>query len=274
MLLEECRRSRVTIETSCSVSDVSSTGEYAFAVETNRARFEARNVIVACGGLSFAKIGASDLGYRIAAKFGLKRTDTRPSLVALVAKEKFASLAGVSVDAVAATDNVSFRENILFTHRGLSGPAVLQISNYWSPTSPVTIDLCPDVDVEELLRSRSNGVSVAVFLSKFLPDRVARHIAERASFNGNISDLNKSEIEELVGAIKNWELRFIDTEGYDRAEVTLGGVSTDELNSKTMAAKKVPGLYFIGEVVDVTGWLGGYNFQWAWSSGYAAGNAI
>lgn len=274
MLLEECRRSRVTIETSCSVSDVSSTGEHAFAVETNRARFEARNVIVACGGLSFAKIGASDLGYRIAAKFGLKRTDTRPSLVALVAKEKFASLAGVSVDAVAATDNASFRENILFTHRGLSGPAVLQISNYWSPTSPVTIDLCPDIDIEELLRSRSNGVNVAVFLSRFLPDRLARYIVERASLHGKISDLNKTQIQTLVRATKSWELQFIDTEGYDRAEVTLGGVSTDELNSKTMAAKKVPGLYFIGEVVDVTGWLGGYNFQWAWSSAYAAGSAI
>jgi predicted Rossmann fold flavoprotein len=272
MLLRECRDARVTIKMGCSVSAVTQDGD--FVIETDQGRFRSEGLVVACGGLSFPKIGASDLGYRIARQFGLKIVETRPSLVALVLRDgNYKQLAGVSVDSIVSSGKHSFRENILFTHRGLSGPAILQISNYWQSDRPVTIDLLPTDDAAEILRDGSaSGKSLDNYLAQFLPQRVAHYLVERSA--GNKSQLSKKEMEQLVARINNWQVRFRETEGYDRAEVTLGGVSTDELSSQTMGSKKVSGLYFIGEVVDVTGWLGGYNFQWAWASGFAAGNAI
>src|SRR5436190_117863 len=275
MLLTECRKARVEIKTSCSVSTV--TRDDRFAVETSHGVFKAEKLVIACGGLSFRKIGASDLGYRVARQFALKIVETRPSLVAMVlAGEKFGQLAGVSIDSQVATAKQSFRENILFTHRGLSGPAILQLSNYWSRDESVVINLLPEIDAAALIAAeRDSRQALANFLGSVVPQRFADALLlNKSSVNKPLNQLSNREIVEIGNSLNAWQVRFSETEGYDRAEVTLGGVSTAELSSSNMETKKVPGLYFIGEVVDVTGWLGGYNFQWAWSSGYSAGNAI
>ncbi|CAN5263204.1 NAD(P)/FAD-dependent oxidoreductase [soil metagenome] len=274
MLLRECREARVEVRSGCSVTGV--TKDVTFIVETSQGRFEAGKLVIACGGLSFAKIGASDLGYRIARQFGLKIVETRPSLVAMVIEGKaYPELAGVSVDAFVSCKKNSFRENILFTHRGLSGPAILQISNYWNKGEPVKIDLLPDVDAVTLFeRAQCSRKNLANFLGELLPQRFAGNFATRNLPNKRIGDLTHRDWTEISEKLSDWQMKFRETEGYDRAEVTIGGVSTDELSSKTMESKKVSGLYFIGEVVDVTGWLGGYNFQWAWSSGYSASSSI
>ena len=274
MLLSECRAARVEIRTGCSVASIAK--DELFAIATNQGVLESRSLVIASGGLSFTKIGASDLGYRTARQFGLKIVETRPSLVALVLSGKgYTELAGVSVDSVVTAGGQSFRENILFTHRGLSGPAILQISNYWQKGSPISIDLMPDIDIAASLTSEpANRQTLSNYLSQLLPQRLARDLVNRQFADKQLAQLSKKEIQLIAGEINDWRVSFRETEGYDRAEVTLGGVSTDELSSTTMESKKVPGLYFIGEVVDVTGWLGGYNFQWAWASGYAAGQAI
>ena len=214
---------------------------------------------------------------KIADQFGIDRTATRPSLVALVASENgsFSKLAGISIDSNVSAGKRSFRENILFTHRGLSGPAILQISNYWKKDDPVTIDLLPSADIRELIEAnRGRAQKLTNFAAEHLPQRFVDSLNGFRLPDKPINRLSEREIEQAADTIHNWQLKFTDTEGYDRAEVTLGGVSTRELSSQTMEAKKFPGLYFIGEVVDVTGWLGGYNFQWAWASGYAAGTAV
>lgn len=274
MLLSECRSARVDIKTGCTVSEVRREREY--VLTTNHGLYKSKNLVVACGGLSFPKIGGSDLGYRIARQFKLKIVETRPSLVALVLEgESYKRLAGVSIDALVTSGNGSFRENILFTHRGLTGPAILQISNYWDKTSLVSIDLLPEENVVSLLSGASNSrQQPGSFLAQYLPQRFVREFTQRHFPSKQLAQLNRSEIEQIGSILNGWRVKFRETEGYDRAEVTLGGVSTDELSSTTMEAKKVPGLYFIGEVIDVTGWLGGFNFQWAWASGHAAGKAI
>jgi predicted Rossmann fold flavoprotein len=186
-----------------------------------------------------------------------------------------AGLAGVSIDADVAAGKRSFRENILFTHRGLSGPAILQASNYWKSDQPVTIDLLPDLNSAELARAmESSGRTPSNFVSEHLPRRFSEGYIGSRFGDLPLTKIKKDQRDTLVAALKNWEVKFRDTEGWDRAEVTLGGVSTHELSSKTLESKKVTGLYFIGEVVDVTGWLGGYNFQWAWASGFAAGSVL
>jgi predicted Rossmann fold flavoprotein len=187
----------------------------------------------------------------------------------------YPDLAGVSVDTTVNTGSQSFRENILFTHRGLSGPAILQISNYWKPGVPVSVDLSPDADVSGLaLEHLDSRQSLGNFLASVVPARLARRLAVDTGADRPLADIKKKDLEAIARSINDWKVEFADTEGYGRAEVTLGGVSTAELSSQTMEANRRPGLYFIGEVVDVTGWLGGYNFQWAWASGFAAGNSI
>ena len=274
MLVAECRSAKVRIETSCTVKSVSHDGT--FAVETSKGTFQSNSLVVACGGLSFAKIGATDLGYKIAKQFAIKLVDTRPSLVALALQgESYKQLAGLSHEAIVTTAGQSFRENILFTHRGLSGPAILQISNYWKRDQPVEIDLVPDKNLADIIeKNRTSRQNLDNFLSEFLPKRFADEFATRHFGNKPLYQMNRSELESLADKLSNWTVKFRETEGYDRAEVTLGGVSTNELSSQTMESKRQKGLYFIGEIVDVTGWLGGYNFQWAWSSGFAAGTAI
>jgi len=275
MLLAECRTAKVKIVTNCSV--VSVRKDERFAVETSHGKFECENLVIASGGLSFPKIGATNFGYKVARQFGLKVVQTRPSLVALVAadRERFPALAGVSIDASVTANGRTFRENILFTHRGLSGPAVLQASNYRQPEKPLAIDLMPETDARNLLiENHDSRKKLGNFLAEHLPEKVVSLIVERSLAEQPMNQIGKAKLVSTGELLNNWQQKFIDTEGWHKAEVTLGGVSTEELSSKTMEAKRASGLYFIGEVVDVTGWLGGYNFQWAWASGFAAGNAV
>lgn len=275
MLLAECEKAKAALRTNCRVTAVRKND--LFEIETNQGIFTAENLIIATGGLSFPKIGATDFGYKIARQFGLKIKETRPSLVPLVfsTNENFGKLAGVSVDSIVSTGNHSFRENILFTHRGLSGPAILQISNYWQKGKKISIDLLPDRNALELLEKNLSGKqNLDNFLGKFLPNRFAEIFTGNNLFNKPLNQLSRREIEKIAENLNQWQVSFDETEGYHKAEVTLGGIDTNELSSQTMESKKVAGLFLIGEVVDVTGWLGGYNFQWAWSSAFAAANSL
>jgi predicted Rossmann fold flavoprotein len=276
MLLAECSRSRVRIETRCSVTAVERAAD-GFAVRSGKGDLKCRSLVIATGGLSFPKIGATGLGYRLARQFGIAVEPVRPSLVPLVfdREHQFAKLAGISLDAEVAAGAAVFRENILFTHRGLSGPAILQASNYWHPGETLVIDILPGTSFSEIIvRNRDSKQRVDNFLKRHLPERFVDTFGAGRFPLKPLNELSKKDISALSETIHGWRPLFRDTEGWHKAEVTIGGVSTSELSSQTMEAKKVPGLYFIGEVVDVTGWLGGYNFQWAWASGFAAGQAV
>jgi predicted Rossmann fold flavoprotein len=245
------------------------------------ANIRCRHFVVASGGKSIPKMGATSLGYQIAGQFGLAVTETRPALVPLAFGEEilagFRDIAGVASDARVSCGKTSFDEALLFTHRGLSGPAILQISSYWREKEPIRIAFLPAQDIFASLRAsrQENGRrSIANTLAEILPKRLAAYLAESHGWAGPIGDASDKKLAAIASILHGWEVMPIGSEGYRTAEVTLGGVDTAGLNSRTMAAKAVEGLYFIGEVVDVTGWLGGYNFQWAWSSGWAAGTAI
>jgi len=248
----------------------------AFEVKTNSGTFSCESLVVATGGLSIAPLGATDFGYRLARQFGLAIREPWAALVPFTlsrdALRELAPLSGVSLNASVSCRGAQFRENILITHRGLSGPAILQISSYWQPGTSIVINLLPDLDALELFRAQENkDVTLANFLSQFLPRRFAAAWCALNFPSQRIRQYTPKELADIAHKLNHWELTPTGTEGFKKAEVTAGGVATDELSSQTMAAKRVPGLYFIGEVVDVTGQLGGYNFQWAWASGYAAG---
>ena len=234
-------------------------------------------LVIATGGKSIPKMGATGFGYRIAQQFGLNVTETRPALVPLTFGDRFKPLSGVSAPSRVTANGTGFEEALLFTHRGLSGPAILQASSYWRDGDAINIDLLPGQDGFHTLRdlrSRAGARNVSTILAEILPTRLVSALAEDWQLSGNLADQSDTNLRALADNLQNWSLRPTGSEGYRTAEVTLGGVDTDDLNSQTMQAKTVPGLYFIGEVLDVTGWLGGYNFQWAWSSGWAAGTAI
>jgi predicted Rossmann fold flavoprotein len=274
MLLSECRNAGVQIFLNTKIREVRRAA--GFVVRAESAEFHAPVVVVASGGLSIPKLGASALGYDLARQFGLKILDPRPALVPFVLGKKeqvqYCDLAGVSTEVVVATGRHSFRENILITHRGLSGPAILQVSSYWKKGEPIHIDLAPDCDVTARIREAKvrNLATARSALHGLLPNRFATRWldihAPRAWTNQALSQLDHD--------LHEWTLTPADTEGYEKAEVTAGGVDTDELSGKTMECGKVKGLFFIGEVVDVTGHLGGFNFQWAWASGVSAGRAL
>ena len=277
LLLSECRKSRVEVRTSCTVTKIEKRSD--FELETSLGPVTCESLVVATGGLSFPKIGATDFGYRIAKQFELKLEPTRPSLVPLRLDGQSTltgpKLAGVSIDSMVATNGQSFRENILFTHRGLSGPAILQVSNYWTRSADVAINLLPRTDAGEFLEEhRQSRRTLTNLLSQILPDRFVASVVPPKLADRAINEISGKELAGIARQLNDWHVRFSETEGYDRAEVTAGGVATSELSSQTMQAKKVSGLFFIGEVVDVTGWLGGYNFQWAWASAYAAAQAV
>ncbi|MFD1157447.1 BaiN/RdsA family NAD(P)/FAD-dependent oxidoreductase [Roseovarius aestuarii] len=238
----------------------------------------ARNVVVATGGKSIPKMGATGLAYDIARQFGHAVTDTRPALVPLTFSDNpFAELSGVAVPARLSAGSTSFDEALLFTHRGLSGPAILQISSYWREGEEIIADLLPDVPLANLLRDRRREAGkrkLASELAHYLPARLVAHLSKEMQIEGNLADQSDARLAELDAALHHLVLKPNGSEGYRTAEVTLGGISTAGLSSQTMMSATVPGLYFIGEALDVTGWLGGYNFQWAWSSGWAAGQAI
>jgi predicted Rossmann fold flavoprotein len=238
-------------------------------------------LVVATGGKSIPKMGATDFGYRLADQFGVRVTETRPALVPLTFDgellERLAPLAGVAVPARVHCGKTTFDEALLFTHRGLSGPAILQISSYWREGAEIAVDLLPGTNVLEALRAarQQNGKQAPhTFLATLLPRRLAKAIADTPDYEGALGGLSDAKLNKLAAEINGWRVLPSGTEGYRTAEVTLGGVDTKDLDSKTMQARAVGGLYFIGEVVDVTGWLGGYNFQWAWSSGWCAGQAV
>ena len=274
LLEAECRDANVQIFLNAKIQEVQHTAE--FVARTDSKEFRAPVLVVATGGLSIPKIGATAQGYDLARQFGLKIVKTRPALVPLVLPKKeqtlYADLAGVSAGVVVSTDHHSFREQMLFTHRGLSGPAILQISSYWERGKPLRIDLAPERQVTPSIReAKTRNLSVArtAFLG-VLPKRFAERWLELHA----PQSWTNQDLDWLERDLHEWILVPADTEGYEKAEVTAGGIDTDELSSKTMESRKVPGLFFIGEVVDVTGHLGGFNFQWAWASAAAAGRAL
>ena len=262
---------------SCALGGVRREGT-GFEVETARGPVRAASVIVATGGKSIPKMGATGFGYQLAESFGLPLVETRPALVPLTFAEQelswMAPLAGVALPARVGCGRVAFDEAVLFTHRGLSGPAILQISSYWREGQAIGLDLCPGVDVAAALRGakQENGRALLrSHLARLVPEKLARHLEADLGLEAPIGSLSNKVLDDVAMQMRDWPLRPVGSEGYRTAEVTLGGVDTDALDARTMEAKGVPGLYFVGEVVDVTGWLGGYNFQWAWSSGWAAG---
>jgi predicted Rossmann fold flavoprotein len=280
LLLSEMRQGNVELRLSTSVESVEKTPE-GFALKLTQGAVQCRSVVVATGGKSIPKMGATGFGYDLALQFGLKIVETRPALVPLTLEptllERLTPLAGVSVDAVAGCRKTTFAEAMLFTHRGLSGPAILQISSYWREGDEIVLSMLPGVNLFEELRAAraQNGrQALQTALSAFLPKRLAQLIAETEKGPANLADYSDKKLRTIDEAVNRWRFKPAGSEGYRTAEVTLGGVDTRELDSRTMEAKAVPGLYFIGEVVDVTGWLGGYNFQWAWSSGWCAGQAV
>ncbi|EDY86923.1 conserved hypothetical protein TIGR00275 [gamma proteobacterium HTCC5015] len=278
LLVDDCRAAGVELRCGIAVQSVDKTGA-SFCVRTDSGDFYSQSVIVACGGRSFPRLGASDLGYRIADSFGLALTAQRPALVPFTfdktQRQRYEELAGVSLDVRVECNGQSFREAMLFTHKGLSGPAILQISSYWQHGDSVDIDLLPEIDFMDWLeqqRQAHGKRSVSKALSECLPRRLAEHIATHQSLHHKVlAELSKADMAHLQQHIQPWRVAPAGDEGYRKAEVTLGGVDTRELSSKTMEARAVNGLYFVGEIVDVTGHLGGHNFQWAWASGYCAG---
>ena len=277
MLLKEASEAGVEIRCGSIVRSVEKKEH--FEVEINNETITSQSLVVATGGLSIPPLGASDFGYRLARQFGLTIREPWPALVPFTLSREtlreLSPLSGVSLDASVSCQAAQFRENILVTHRGLSGPAILQISSYWRQGSSITIDLLPDYDALNLLREQENrDLTLAKFLSQFLPRRFALAWCELNCPSQPLKRYGPGELAEIAQKLNRWEMIPAGTEGYRKAEVTAGGVSTEELSSQTMEVKRVPGLYFIGEVVDVTGHLGGYNFQWAWASGYAAGSSV
>lgn len=279
MLLAECATGKVDLRLGHRVTGI--TRSDCFRIETDKAGFIASALVIATGGLSIPKMGATGFAYDIARRFGLAVTETRPGLVPLmVAGETlrlFQPLAGVSVEAVVSYGRHSFRESILFTHRGLSGPAILQISSYWREGETISLDLAPTLNVESFLKDRKRTrpkAELKTVMTEILPTRLAHALADAASPEGTMANIPDRSLATIAGRLKHWQVRPTESEGWSKAEVTVGGIDTAGLSSRTMEARNVPGLYTIGEAVDVTGWLGGYNFQWAWSSGWCAGQAV
>jgi predicted Rossmann fold flavoprotein len=279
LLQTDCANANVNIRLNCRVNNVRR--NVRFVVESNLDHFECDSLVIATGGLSFPKLGATPFGYRIAEQFGLKVVDPRPGLVPLVLAgdewTAFKDLSGVSLEVTASvrSSGASFRENLLITHRGLSGPAILQISNYLQDHEAVHLDLIPGRTALDCLQAqRTAPRELRSVLGEWLPQRFAEAWSARFAPSRPLNQISTRELETIASRLNDWIIQPTGNEDYPKAEVTLGGVDTTELSSKTMESRKAPGLYFIGEVVDVTGWLGGYNFQWAWASGHAAGEVV
>lgn len=277
MLTRECEAAGVTILTGCRVLDVRQTTE--FVIDTERGNLATPVLVVATGGLSIPKIGATDFGYRLASQFGLRVVPCRPALTPLTwsgqDRALFQDLAGVSADVHVRTGQRSFRDKMLFTHHGVSGPAILQISTYWAPGGPLIVDLAPDRDLEADLVTRNDGMDLQSVLCGWMPRRLAeRWLATHGFPSRPVRQMAPRDRKRIAAALHAWTLLPAGFEGYGKAEVTAGGVDTGELSSGTMESRRIRGLFFIGEVVDVTGHLGGFNFQWAWASGFAAGRSI
>lgn len=280
MLLQECREAGVEIRLHCEVDQVLRESE-TFALRTSQGHLNTPRLVVATGGLSVPTLGGSDLGYRIAKQFGHDVITTRPGLVPMTLsgdqQRHWCALSGISLPVLAETPEASFRDELLITHRGLSGPAILQASSYWRVGEPLRIALLPDHSPLELLeqaRKQTPNRTLATVLAQHLPKRFAHALVEQLGIGGAIGSLNKKSFQRITAELEGWNINPSGTEGYRTAEVTLGGVDTRKLSSRSFESNCLPGLFFIGEVLDVTGWLGGYNFQWAWASAHACAEAL
>ena len=281
MLLSECEKYSVTIKLKTEISSLEKLSNNNFQITTDSKNYSCQSLVVATGGLSIPKMCATPLGYKIAQQFGMKVWPTSAGLVAFTLqpedKERFSPLSGIAIESVVSNQRISFRENILYTHRGLSGPAILQISSYWLPGESISINLLPDINLAEMLKEAQQQhpqQQLKNYLAHHLPTLVIDALVEESLSDKALQTLSHKEFKSVADQLQNWTIKPNATLGYRTAEVTLGGVDCDTLSSKSMESRTIPGLYFIGEVVDVTGWLGGYNFQWAWSSGWCAGQYV
>ncbi|RUR19971.1 NAD(P)/FAD-dependent oxidoreductase [Legionella sp. km535] len=281
MLLSECEQFKAEIHLNTSIEKIQKTGDRCFKVNTSRGTFQCHSLVIASGGLSIPTMGASPFAYKVAEQFNIKVWPTRAGLVPFTLdvhdKERISVLSGIGVDSIVSNERNQFREHVLFTHRGLSGPAILQLSSYWNPGEPIHINMVPEHELLELLkeaRVETPQKQLNSILSHFLPKRVVEVFIPKHQAQTKLSEMSNRDLESVTHLIQSWIVKPNGTEGYRTAEVTIGGVDCHSLSSKTMEANEVAGLYFIGEAVDVTGWLGGYNFQWAWSSGWAAGQTV
>jgi len=281
LLLEECSNVNATIRLNTNIVKIEKKSNSNYIVESDAHHYHCQSLVIASGGLSIPTMGASPFGYKIAEQFNIKVWPVSAGLVPFTLhpkdKECFAPLSGIAIDSIVQTEKQHFRENILFTHRGLSGPAILQISSYWTAGNKVTINLLPDIDLLETLKCaqiETPQIKVKTLLSHHLPKRLIETLLTDDINNSTLQTNSHDMFGNIAKRIHHWEIKPNSTEGYRTAEVTLGGVDCNKLSSKTMESNLVPGLYFIGEIVDVTGWLGGYNFQWAWSSGWCAGQFV
>lgn len=281
MLLAESEAAGVKIQLNTQITEISQTATQKFKISTDKGAINSESVVIATGGLSIPKIGATPFGYQIAQQFGINVLPTRAGLVPLTLhaddKTKFAPLSGISVPCVVSNESQSFKEAVLFTHRGLSGPAILQISSYWQAGEAIVINLLPNSDLSSLLKTQrlqKNHAKLKTFLTELLPKRLTATLLPESLLETTITDLSDAKIQQIAAQLHEWTIKPNSTEGYRTAEVTLGGVDCAAISSKTLESQQVKGLFFVGEVLDVSGWLGGYNFQWAWSSGWCAGQFV
>ena len=281
LLLSECKKVSVDIQLNTHIQDIKKNSDNSFTIQTDIKDFTSQSLVIASGGLSIPKMGATPFGYKIAEQFNIKVWPTSAGLVPFTLhkhdKDIFSDLSGIAVNSVVKVKNINFRENILFTHRGLSGPAILQISSYWDAGESIEINLLPDIDLLEKLTDAAKKqpkIKLKTLLYTLLAKRLINIFVEPELLDKPLQELSNKQCQKVSDALQKWIIIPNGTEGYRTAEVTLGGVSCDELSSKTFEAKSISGLYFIGEVMDVSGWLGGYNFQWSWSSGWCAGQYV
>ncbi len=278
MLLAECQQAGVEIRLNCSIEIIEQQSDHHFRLNSSRGQFHCQSLVVATGGLSIPSMGSSPFGYQIAQQFGIDIKPTRAGLVPFTLqpddKKRLAELSGIAINSLVSHSQSSFRENLLFTHRGLSGPVILQISNFWQPGDNLQIDLLPDTDLVDYLKNAQKThpqQQIKTALQSLLPKRLLAAFIDKKILEQPLANSRFEHFENISTQLKRWQIKPNGTEGYRTAEVTLGGVDTDAISSKTLEAKNRTGLYFVGEVLDVTGWLGGYNFQWAWASGWCAG---
>lgn len=281
MLLSECHQYNVKVLLNCNTQKVKKSVTGDFSLDTNKGMMCCQSLVVATGGLSIPKMGATPFGYRLAEQFGVNVVSARAGLVPFTwqqsDKDRYSDLSGIAVPCVVSNQQTDFKENVLFTHRGLSGPAILQISSYWQPGEPVVIDFLPDQEVGQQLKSKrhqSSKLKVKTVFADWLPKRLLAALLPNELLELSLQNCSDQQIKQIAEQIHSWTIKPNGTEGYRTAEVTIGGVDCDAVSSKTMESMKEPDLFFVGEVLDVTGWLGGYNFQWAWSSGWCAGQYV
>lgn len=281
LLLNECQKANVTVQLKTDIINIEQKSDHHFIIKSNKDDFHCQSLVIATGGLSIPKMGASPFGYKVAEQFGIKVWPTKAGLVPFTLhkqdKEALSDLSGIAIDSSVSSKTMSFRENILFTHRGLSGPAILQISSYWSAGEAIEINLLPNIDLLEHITTATQEqpqIKLKTLLYKLLPKRLINVFIKTDLLDKTLQEISHKQFLQLSSQLQNWTIKPNGTEGYRTAEVTIGGVDCDALSSKTFESNTVPGLYFIGEVMDISGWLGGYNFQWSWSSGWCAGQYV